>query len=65
MFMAAEHNCVLLNWNVHGLNNPVRQQVVRGMVVDHHCRIVCLQETKLQVIDAAAVANILGQRFLN
>jgi hypothetical protein len=28
----AAHNCVFLNWNVRGLNNPVRRRVVCDLV---------------------------------
>jgi DNA phosphorothioation-dependent restriction protein DptG len=63
--MASDPSCVVLNWNVHGLNNPARREVVRNLVTDHRCRIVCLQETKLQAVNDATIANTLGQEFLN
>jgi hypothetical protein len=43
--MASSHNGVMLNWNVHGLNNLARRQVVRDLITGHRCSLVCLQET--------------------
>jgi hypothetical protein len=54
-----------LNWNVHGLNNTARHQVVRDQISYHKCTIVCLHETKLQAIDDPIVSNTIGQQFLN
>jgi len=38
-----DQNCVMVNWNVRGLNNPARRKVVRDLVTDQGCTIVCLQ----------------------
>jgi hypothetical protein len=40
VLMASNPKCNVLNWNVHRLNNPARQKVVRDLVVDHHSTIV-------------------------
>jgi hypothetical protein len=61
--MANNHNQVLINWNVRGLNNPARRQVVREIINEHRCRIVCLQESKLQSVDDAVIGTTLGQSF--
>jgi exonuclease III len=37
-------------WNVCGLNSRARRNVVRELVASEHPSIVCLQETKLDVI---------------
>jgi exonuclease III len=63
--MALDHHCVLLNWNVRGINNPARKQVVKDLVVSHWCKIVCLQETKLHTIDDMTVAATLGHNFID
>jgi hypothetical protein len=34
-------------------------------VTDHSCNSVCLQETKLQVVDDPIIATTLGQAFLS
>jgi hypothetical protein len=61
--MTHDNNCIVLNWNVRGLNNPARRQVLRDLVADNACTVVCVQETKLQHVDSATVANTLGQQF--
>jgi exonuclease III len=38
-------------WNVHGLNGRARCAVVTDSVSQERASIVCLQETKLSVID--------------
>jgi exonuclease III len=62
--MAHDISCIVLNWNAQGLNNPARQQVVRDLVIDNACTIVCLQETKLQCVDDEVISSTLGQKFL-
>jgi len=58
-----EQHCVLLDWNVRGLNNSARRKVVRDLAQDTKASIVCLQETKMQTIDRAVIIESLGQRF--
>jgi exonuclease III len=50
----------IFNWNVHGLNMPVRHEVVRDMILATQPMIVCLQETKLATITLHDAASILG-----
>lgn len=45
-----EQNCTFLNWNVRGLNNKARRDVVCNLVRDCRATIVALQETKLESI---------------
>jgi hypothetical protein len=61
--MDRSEKCVILNWNMRKLNNPTRCQVVRDLVFDHRSTSVCLQETKLQVMDSLTVASMLGPDF--
>ncbi|WVZ88443.1 hypothetical protein U9M48_034964 [Paspalum notatum var. saurae] len=56
-------NCVILDWNVCGLNNVARRSVVRDLVRDSSSTIVCLQETKLQAVDGLIVTETLGAAF--
>ena len=58
-----DQRCVLLNWNVRGLNSPARRKVVRDLARDTACTIACLQETKMQAIDDAIVCESLGPSF--
>jgi exonuclease III len=56
--------CIILNWNVRGLNGGARGQVVWDIVDDHHAKIICLQETKLQVVNDFTIAETLGGQFV-
>lgn len=58
-----EHNCTILNWNVRGLNNPARRQVVRNLASQTRSTVVCLQETKLAHVDRPLVLELLGSAF--
>lgn len=57
------NECAILSWNIRGLNSPARQQVVRNLVRDLNCTVVCLQETKLDFIDQANFNRLLGPTF--
>jgi exonuclease III len=48
---------------VRGLNSPARKQVVEDLVAHHRCKIVCIQETKLQMVGEVEISNILGSEF--
>lgn len=61
----SEKNCILLNWNVRGLNSQARRKVVRDQVQETGCTIVCLQETKMEQIDERVVVESLGMNFKN
>jgi exonuclease III len=37
----------MLNWNVRGLNAPIKRSAVKDMVQAVHATVVCLHETKL------------------
>lgn len=50
-------------WNVRGLNGRARRDSVREFVSQEHASIVCLQETKLQVVSVAIASEILGTMF--
>jgi len=59
----SEQKCLLLNWNVRGLNNKVRRKVVKDLLQDKRCTIATLQETKLENVTAEDIIEILGARF--
>jgi len=54
-----------MSWNVRDLNMRARQDNVRTLVDDIHASIVCLQETKLDVIPQSLVFSMLGINFLD
>jgi exonuclease III len=61
--MLLDPNCVVLSWNVRGLNSPARKQVVKDLVAYHRCKIVCIHEMKLQTVGDVEISNILGSEF--
>lgn len=50
-------NTTVLSWNVRDLNAQARRDNVRTLVDDIRPSIVCLQETKLDVISEFLVAG--------
>jgi mannosylglycoprotein endo-beta-mannosidase len=56
-------NPQVLSWNPRGLNDPAKRNAVREFVESIHANIICLQETRLNVIDRFLVMQILGPSF--
>jgi len=61
----AQHNCHILNWNVRGLNDGARQDAMNESVRSTGATIVCLQETKMQLLDQNVVIRTAGAKFAN
>lgn len=57
------YNPEVLCWNVRGLNNPVKKKAVREFITSVKVNLVCLQETKLDVIDQYVVMQCVGPSF--
>jgi exonuclease III len=53
----------LLSWNVRGLNDVDRQATVNEIISASSCHIVCLQETKLDVVDQYTASFLGGFRL--
>lgn len=56
-------NTSILSWNVRGLNARARQDAVCTLVDGIRPSIVCLQETKLDVIPQTLIMSMLGSAF--
>lgn len=59
--MSYGQNCFV--WNVRGLNECARRNVVREFLLLEKPALVCLQETKLSAICNELANEILGQGF--
>jgi exonuclease III len=53
----------MLVWNVRGANNLAKRRALQIFFSDKPCNIVCLQETKIDVMTRALVIEMLGPRF--
>jgi exonuclease III len=50
----------MLNWNVRGLNDAAHRELVRQTVTSARPTIVCLQETKISMINTNLARDTLG-----
>ena len=50
----------MISWNVRGLNDHQKRLVVRNLLREWKCDIVCLQETKLVGINRQLVCSKWG-----
>jgi hypothetical protein len=53
----------LLSWNVRGLNDPKKREVLKNWLTEWKVDVVCLQETKLDKVDWKVIQSIWGNRF--
>lgn len=58
--MSANH---LLVWNARGLNSRARRSAVRDIVEQQRASLVCLQETKVQLLSVSMNCDITGIDF--
>lgn len=57
------HSFKTLVWNVHGLNFPARRSAIFQVVQAACPSVVCLQETKMEVVMVDVVRHCLGNKF--
>jgi exonuclease III len=53
----------ILYWNVRGLNDPTKRDAVREFVASLRVSVICLQDTRLDVIDNFLIKQCLGPSF--
>lgn len=63
LFLVSMSRLSVLVWNVRGLNNPAKRRAVKESVVNSHASVVCLQESKLEVVDLLVIHELCGLDF--
>lgn len=53
----------ILVWNARGLNNKARRDYVRDTILSSKADIICLQETKLEVLSTYRLLSVCGSDF--
>ncbi|KAK4551239.1 hypothetical protein RGQ29_032449 [Quercus rubra] len=55
----------MLSWNVRGLNNPHKRDVVKNLLREWKCDTVCFQESKLDSTSSSLVKSLWGSPFVD
>jgi len=50
----------LLSWNVRGLNDSHKRDVIKSFLREWRCDLICLQETKLEVVSLSVIRSLWG-----
>jgi exonuclease III len=58
-----DHGLRIADWNVRGLNAPNHRTAVKSLIDTMDASIVCLQETKMELIYSSTVLETLGSEF--
>lgn len=56
--MVLKLNWNILCWNVRGLNSSKKQLALSNAITASGCAIICLQETKMPLIDFALIKSL-------
>lgn len=55
----------VITWNVRGLNNVAKQEEVKQVMTVYKLDLICIQETKMSIIDDSLIRNSLGMPYEN
>ena len=58
-------NLKILSWNVRGLNDCRKRSVVKNLLREWKCDVICLQETKLSGLDRQMVGSLWSCPFVD
>ena len=58
-------NLKIISWNVRGLNEWDERLRVRNLIKNWRLDIVCLQETKLELITRAVIRSLWGGQHVD
>ncbi|KAM0868748.1 hypothetical protein ACQ4PT_041095 [Festuca glaucescens] len=53
----------VMDWNIRGENSPAKRRAVQLFFSDKCCNVICLQETKIEVMTKEHVVEMLGPHF--
>ena len=53
----------IVSWNPRGLNDPAKRDSVREFISNISANLVCIQETKMELVDRYVVSQCLGPAF--
>ena len=52
-----------LCWNIRGLGKPVKRSLIKDIVLQSKCNVVCFQETKINHITPDIISSTYGKAF--
>ena len=58
-------NLKILSWNVRGLNDCQKRSIVKNLLREWKCDVICLQETKLFGLDRQMVGSLWSCPFVD
>jgi exonuclease III len=59
----SQQKCLILCWNVRGLNDGAKRASVRNLIISSGATIVCLQETKIQNWNQSLLIETVGSEL--
>ena len=58
-------NLKILTWNVRGLHDQDKRLRIKNLLKEWHANVVCLQETKMEVITSQFVRSLWRCRYVD
>ena len=58
-------NLKLLSWNVKGANDNNKRRIIKSFVRKQKVDLLCIQETKIQLMSEGVVKSLGAGRFLD
>ncbi|KAL4614931.1 hypothetical protein ACB092_07G088600 [Castanea dentata] len=55
----------MVSWNVRGLNDPRKCLIVKNLLREWNCDVVCLQETKLAGMDRQLICSLWSSPYVD
>ena len=58
-------NLKLMSWNVRGANDSNKKKLIKSFVRKQKVDLLCIQETKIQLMSKGVVKSLGARRFLD